>query len=131
MGGLCRIVWSVTAAIVVSGGCSHVPSGGAAGTGSPAARDKGAKAAAATIAAGTLTLREYPPLPYPPGHQEYVKLLRERCGVGSQVPRLPAGVPEAGFIEEVRGWNDVMEAEIERRYGVGIFAELRAEAARR
>jgi hypothetical protein len=131
VGGRCRIVWAVTAAIAVSAGCSPAPSGGAAGTGSTAARAKGAKEAAAAIAAGTLTLKEYPPLPYPPEHQEYVKLLRERCGVGSEVPRLPAGVPEADFIEEVRGWNDVMEAAIKQKHGVGIFEEQRAEAGRR
>ena len=127
------LVWAVVAAVALSAGCSSAPSGGTAGatTGSQANRDKGAKEAAVAIAADTLKLKEYPPLPYPPGHQEYVKLLHERCRVGYEVPQLPAGVSEADFIQEVRGWNDAMEVVIKQKHGAGIFEELWAEAGKR
>ncbi len=94
----------------------------------PTGYEKGAKEAATAIAAGNLKLREYPPLPYPPGHQEYVKLLRERCGIEYEVPKLPPGVDKTVFIQEVRGWNDVMNAEIKRTHGADIFEQLHEEA---
>ena len=125
MNNRCWLVWSV---ITVAGfvvGCS---------TDSPGAgssRDKGAKEATDAVAAGTLKLKEYPPLPNPPGHREYVALLRERCGVGYEVPRLPPGVAEADFIQEVRGWNAVMEATVKQKHGAGIFEELQEEARKR
>jgi hypothetical protein len=92
-------------------------------------RVKGVKDAAEAIASGKLMLKEYPPLPYPPGHQEYVQLLREQCGVEYEVPRLPWLVAEADFIQEVRGWNETMEAEVERKFGVDIFDRLHEEAS--
>ncbi|MBM3999480.1 MAG: hypothetical protein FJ297_08085 [Planctomycetes bacterium] len=96
-----------------------------------AVRGKGAQEATDAIAAGALKLKEYPPLPYPPGYQEYVALLRERCGVEYEVcERLP-DVDEAALIRHVREWNAVMEAEIERVYGAGILERLREEAQRR
>jgi hypothetical protein len=95
------------------------------------AREKGAREAADAIAAGTLKLKEYPPLPSPPGHQEYVELLRERCGVGYEVPRLPPGVAEAGFIQEVRGWNEAVKAKVKQKHGAGIFEQLHEEARKR
>ena len=93
-------------------------------------REKGVREATAAIAAGQLKLKEYPPLPYPPGHLEYVKLLRERCGVEYEVPKLPSGVSKDVFIQEVRGWNDTMKAEIRRQFGANVFSELE-EAARK
>ncbi|MEC8557409.1 MAG: hypothetical protein VXZ82_20595 [Planctomycetota bacterium] len=89
---------------------------------------KGGKDAAKAIAAGKLMLKEYPPLPYPPGHQEYVQLLREQCEVEYEVPRLPQGVAEADFIQEVRGWNETMKVEVKRKFGVDIFERLHEEA---
>ena len=115
-------VAAVVAAVVLVAGCS---SGQASG------RERGAKAAAEAIAAGTLKLKEYPPLPSPAGHQEYIRLLRERCGVEYEVPTRPPGVSEGDFIQEVRGWNDTMTAEIERRFGAGILGRLRDEGQQR
>jgi hypothetical protein len=94
-------------------------------------REKGAREAADAIAAGTLKLKEYPPLPSPPGHQEYVELLRERCGVGYEVPRLPPGVAQADFIQEVRGWNEAVKAKVKQKHGAGIFEQLHEEARKR
>lgn len=135
MGERCRVVWAVVTATGLTAGCSSDPppggGDGPAATRALSGRDKGAKEAADAVAAGVLRLKEYPPLPYPPGHQAYVALLQERCGVGYEVPRLPAGVAEADFVEEVRGWNEVMEAAVKQKHGVGIFDELHEEARRR
>lgn len=109
----------VGAVVALVAGCS---------SGRPSGRERGAKDAADAIAAGTLTLKEYPPLPSPAEYQVYIRLLRERCGVGYEVPQLPPGVAQADFIQEVRGWNDTMTAEIERRFGQGILGRLREEA---
>ena len=111
-----RCVSLVLLAIIV--GCSSRQSG----------REKGVREATAAIAAGQFKLKEYPPLPYPPGHLEYVELLRERCGVEYEVLKLPSGVSKDVFIQEVRGWNDTMNAEIRRKFGAGIFGELEQEA---
>ena len=108
--------------VVVLAGC---PAGG------PSAREKGAMEAAAALAAGTLELREFPPLPSPASHGEYITLLRERCGVAYSVPSLPPGVAHADFIQEVRGWNETMEAEIRRKFGADILGPLREEAGKR
>lgn len=99
--------------------------------GKPAGRAKGVAEASAAVAGGLFKLKEYPPLPYPPGHQEYVALLRERCGVLYEVPKPPPGVQEAAFIEETRGWNEVMMAAIRDKHGQGIFEELRVEGEKR
>ena len=118
MGGRNLIVWAV-ATTVLTAGCS------------PSGYDKGINEATEAVAAGVLKLKEYPPLPSPPGHGEYVKLLQQRCGVGYEVSSLPPGVPEADFIQEVRGWNEVIEAEVKRKHGAGIFEELNEEARKR
>ena len=91
------------ASVISFAGCPSTDSTGSSGS------DKGAREAAAAIAAGDLKLKEYPPLPYPPGHREYVQLLRDRCGVEYELPKLPPGVGKAVFVQEVRAWNDVMK----------------------
>jgi hypothetical protein len=98
------------------------------GSGNPAARAKGAQEANDSIKAGRLKLKEYPPLPSPAWHGDYIRLLKDRCGVDYEVPALPAGVSEGDFIEEIRGWNEVMQAEIRKRFGQRILEELQEEA---
>jgi hypothetical protein len=110
-------------------GCSLDSSGGA--TRRAAAREKGAREAAEAVASGTLRLKEYPPPPASAVHGEYVKLLQEKCGVGYESRGLPPGVAEADYVEEVRGWNDVMAAEINRKFGAGILGKLHEEAQKR
>ena len=90
--------------------------------------DEAAKAAADAVAAGKLLLKEYPPLPSPPGQSQYVELLKQRCGVDYQVPALPAGVSETEFMAQVRAWNEVMTVAIEKKFGAGILTQLRNEA---
>jgi hypothetical protein len=115
------------AVLALAAGCTFTsgPVGASAG------HAKGVADAKAAIAAGTLKLKEYPPLPSPAWQGEYVKLLKERCGVGYEVPGLPPGVAEADFIQEVRGWNETMQAAIEQKCGNGILAQLHEEAQKR
>jgi len=94
----------------------------------PEGSSDGAAKATAAAAAGKLLLKEYPPLPSPPGHSLYVALLKQRCGVDYQVPALPAGVSETEFMAQVQAWNAVMTAAIEKKFGAGILTQLRNEA---
>ena len=74
------------AAVILSTGCpSDRPSGGSGSSATPSSsgREKGAREAADAIAAGTLKLRENPPMPYPPGHQDYDQMNPERSGEGN------------------------------------------------
>ena len=58
------------------------------------ARQDGAEAAREAIGRGEpLRLLEYPPLPYPPGHNIYTDLLKERCQVEWDIGR-PGDLPE-------------------------------------
>lgn len=90
--------------------------------------DRGTRAAESAIRAGKLKFKEYPPLPMPPGHGEYVRLLGSMCGVGYELANLPAGVTNAAFIAEVRGWNNRMTTEIERKFGPDILLRVHREA---
>lgn len=89
--------------------------------------DKGVREANASISKGKLILKEYPPLPYPAGHNEYVQLLQSKCGVTWEC--LPSDHPgrPADIRAEVQAWNETMEAEIRKRFGEHIFSELRAQ----
>ncbi len=99
--------------------------------GGAAAYRRGADAARALLAHGTLLIKEYPPLPYPAGYTEYIALLKARCGVKYEVPSLPQGADDAEFRREVGGWDDVMEAAIEQKFGKGTLARLQAEGRRK
>jgi hypothetical protein len=113
------------------GGCCAVLALSAGCTAAPSFRDKGVREATEAIAAGKLKLKEYPALPSPAQHGEYIKLLKERCDVDYEVPMLPPGVADADFRAQIAGWNETMEAEIKRKFGAGILAELRQEADKR
>jgi hypothetical protein len=106
------------------------PTGGQAGARAPAAREKGVREANESIATGVLKLKEYPPTPASAQHGEYIALLKEK-GIGYEVLDLPPGVTDADFRAEVAGWNEVMGAEIQRKFGPTILADLREEANRR
>jgi hypothetical protein len=115
----CRCVVCVASfsALTLLAGCSSAPSGYA----------KGVADANAAIAAGTLKLKEYPPLPSPGYYGEYIQLLRDR-GIGYEVPSLPPGVSEAVFREEVRGWNQTMNQQINLKLGSDTLAHLQEQA---
>ena len=91
--------------------------------------ETGAAVARQSIEQDILQLKEYPPLPYPPGHNFYVALLEKECGVKGVVGK-PGDTPEDQFIKQVQGWNSVMRPEIQRRFGEDIFERLQAEAQR-
>ncbi len=118
--------------IVALSGCEPAKSTWSIGkttkSGNSSPRAKGEKDAKDAIAAGTLKLKEYPPLPSPAWQANYIKLLKDRCGVDYEVPSLPNGVAEADFREEVNGWNDVMTAEINKRFGANTVGKLHEEA---
>ena len=95
------------------------------------ARKAGAAAAQQSIERGDpLVLKEYPPLPYPPGHNIYTDLLEERCQVQWKLVR-PGELPEELFIQQIKGWNVVIEEEIRKRHGATIMDDLYNESQQR
>jgi hypothetical protein len=91
-----------------------------------AARLKGMKEALAEIEKGHLRQKEFA-LPAPAWFGEYLKMLREKCGVNwitvgmrSEDPKDPRA--------EIDGYNDVMRVEIEHRFGKDILKTLRQQA---
>lgn len=81
----------------------------------------GAALAAKHIEANELHLRE-PPLPYPPWYGRYSALLKERCQVTITV------VDRAPLNGDDLAYNEVMMAEIEKRFGKGIVGQCRDDA---
>ena len=92
------------------------------------ARQAGAEAARQAIERGDpLRLLEYPPLPYPPCHNIYTDLLKQRWQVEWEMGR-PGELPEELYVQEVQGWNSTVEAEIRKRYGQSIMDDLYRES---
>jgi hypothetical protein len=90
---------------------------------------KGVADAKEAIAKDKLLLKEYPPLPAPGWHGEYIKLLKEKCKCDYQVigePNLPKDQQD-----EIRSWNETMQAELRRRHGATILEDLNKEAEKR
>jgi hypothetical protein len=86
---------------------------------------KGAADATGAIAKGKLVLKEYPPLPAPAWQGDFVKLLKERCKCDYQVVngKLPKDQEE-----EIKGWNEIITRELQRRDGPTVLLDLHAEA---
>jgi hypothetical protein len=113
--------------IVILAGCDAGPPKGkheAAGK----ARTKGVNDATAALAQGTLLLKEYPPLPSPAEHGEFIKLLKEKCNCEYAVISAPYSVE---LREEIEGWNDTMRAELRKKFGETIIDDLKTEARKR
>ena len=89
-------------------------------------RLKGMKAAISDLEKGLVKQKEYPPLPYPPHYPKFIRLLKSECDVEWEVVKGPTDSKE--LREEVGGYNDVMRAEIEHRFGRDIFEELQQRA---
>ena len=90
--------------------------------------DKGVREAQTSISKDVLILKQYPPLPNPPGHDFYVQLLQTQCGVTWEIlPSDYPGRPE-NIRAEVRAWNQTMETEIRKRFGETIFSDLQQQA---
>jgi hypothetical protein len=100
-----KAIWFLMAGLclVLVSGCpdsSRAPSAG--GSGGVRGREKGVRDAERDLADGALKLKEFPPMPYPKGYDKYVRLLRERCGVGYEVLQGPADSKD--LREEARGY---------------------------
>jgi hypothetical protein len=93
------------------------------------AKAKGRRDAEDDIAQGILKEKEYPPLPYSLQEINYIKLLRSECGVVREVITAPKDSKE--IREEVAGYNEVVHAELQRRFGADIIQKLRAKAEER
>jgi LSD1 subclass zinc finger protein len=90
---------------------------------------KGVAEAQDAILKGKLLLKQYPPLPAPGWHGEYIKLLKERCKCDYEAigaPNLPKEQQD-----EIKGWNETMNVELGRRHGNAILADLQVEAEKR
>jgi hypothetical protein len=87
-------------------------------------RVKGLKAAVTDVETGVLRLI-LPPAPAPLSQLEYAKLLRTEYGVEATT----AGFgPAEGGEKADGGYNDVMRAEIEHRFGAGVLDRLQKRA---
>jgi hypothetical protein len=99
------------------------------------ARLKGMKAAVADLEKGVLKQKEYPPLPYGSDHSKFVRLLKSECGVEWQVVKTGESTPSkesrAALRRETAGYNAVMRAEIEQRFGRDILNKLMKKARAR
>ena len=87
-------------------------------------RLNGMQAALTDLQAGKLKQKSFP-IPPPPWHGQYLELLKEECGVEWETLKGQANLKR---ITELGGYNDVMRAEIEHRFGRGIFDKLEKKA---
>jgi enamidase len=94
---------------------------------SDSARLKGMRDALADIENGVLKQKGFT-RPESPASSEYVRLLKKEYGV--VVERLPKKAEEASKDDqaEVQGYNDLMRAEIEHRFGDGALVKLQVRA---
>ena len=90
------------------------------------AKEKGAREAAAEIAAGRLKIKEYPPLPYSLQQINFIRLIKSECGVAWEVVKGPPDSP--ALRAEVAAYNDAMRGEINKKFGADIFQKLREKA---
>jgi len=87
-------------------------------------RLKGMKAAIADVEKGVLKLIVLP-TPAPLWELEYHKLLQKECGVEVTTAGFS---PAEGGEKANKGYDDVMTAEIEHRFGAGVLAKLQTRA---
>ena len=92
-------------------------------------RLEGMKSAIADLKKGVLKQKEYPPLPYSPYHPEFIRLLKVECGVEWESVKSTSDPKDLS--EKTDGYNDIMRAEIEHRFGRDIFRILTARAKER
>jgi|SRR5947209_4768331 len=97
-----------------------------AGRAAADARQRGRAAAEADIAAGMLKQKEYPALPYSKQQMDFLRLLKSECGVTNEVVPGPGDSQE--LRAEVAAYNEVMAAEIRKRFGADIFQKLHDKA---
>jgi len=113
----------VVAGVIWVAGCATEPS--AVDESSASSRVAGAEEARRDIAAGRLELHAWGLAT--PQRSAFGRVLRERLGVHL---REVAGCCVGGDeLNQIQAYNRVMTAEIERRFGPGVVARLRDEAA--
>lgn len=108
------------AAVVLLGLCAFVRGE------ADASAKTGREAARADIKAGRLVLRTYG-FAYA-GSTNYARLLKERLGV--EIKSAGGCVVDARIIGETNAYNEVMKAEIARRFGKDALEKIQAEAQR-
>jgi hypothetical protein len=118
------VVSSLLGLVSLLAGCQRQT--GVVGGDTSAARTRGAEAAKQDIANGVLKDKEYPPLPYSLQEINYIRLMKAECGVEREAVQGPTDSPE--LRAEVAGYNEVMHAEIARRFGADIFEKMREKA---
>ena len=89
-------------------------------------RLKGMKSAIADLEEGIMKQKEYPPLPYSPYHPDFIRLLKVECGVDWESVKSTSDPKD--LRDRTDGYNDIMRAEIEHRFGRDIFQKLTARA---
>jgi hypothetical protein len=127
-----RVAWCLTVgACLLLAGCPDSQQAGSGGRQAAGAtgRQKGLQDAERDVKDGVLKLKEYPPLPYSLQEMRYIRLLKDRYGVGHEVLSGPGNDP--ALREEVQAYNGVVNAEIRKKFGDDILTKLREEAARR
>ena len=94
-----------------------------------AARERGVQQAKASIATGTLKLKEYPPFPpFFQGYSDNLRLLWKQHGVEYEIIK-KSSTPKV-VQEELQGWNDTMKTEIKQRLGDSIWQDVTNQAWR-
>jgi ketosteroid isomerase-like protein len=86
-------------------------------------RLKGMKVALADLEKGLLKQKDYNDRPDSPSWPTFIELTKKECGIVWETVK-----KDTVSVEEYEGYNDVMLAEIEHRYGQGIFEKLHKKA---
>jgi hypothetical protein len=88
-----------------------------------AMRVQGMKDAVADIEAGEMKWKSNP-LPSPPWHGRYIKILKEECGIKWE--NVEDTSKESR--DNMGGYNDVIQAEVEHRFGRDVRTRLHERA---
>ena len=86
-------------------------------------RVQGMKDAVADIEAGEMKWKSIP-LPSPPWHGRYIKILREECGVRWE----NVNDTSKEIRDQIKGYNDVIRAEVEHRFGRDVISRMHERA---
>jgi hypothetical protein len=92
---------------------------------SRSAYERGRRDGEADIHAGRLVFEDYG---FPrKGQEEFADILRERYGV--ELRRVDDDIVDDTTVGHARGYNEVSDAEIERRFGASVIQNAAGEAA--
>ncbi len=125
---ICTMVAGAYLALLNCGCGQPTNSGGMGQSAALTGKEKGIQDAERDRENGVLKLKEYPPLPYSLTDINYIKLLKERCGVEHEV--LGPG-NDKELRAEAQAYNSIMTAAIRKKFGNDILTQLRQEASKR